>query len=187
MEEDDLKVCIAIAKSGIKKLHYAGEAELYQQIVAALETDLAMSFLDKYSANVNILKKTERDFLSTYFSDYGGTYLSQMTEEKIKTFGILKSEYRNSAPQPSKAEMKNIFESKIDRLFEKAGETLQKFIRLAASGYPMPEDIYNPEKTAGYTTISYGDLGSEAPRTVQTRQTGTGEIIQVLDPEYGTR
>ena len=52
----------------------------------------------------------------------------------------------------------------------------------------MPEEGYNPVKTAGFVTISFGDKDSNIPREkVQKRQIGEGAILDEPDKDYGTR
>lgn len=81
-----------------------------------------------------------------------------------------------------------ILQQKIDCLFEKAEQTLQKFLKLAASGYQMPELEYNYTKTAGILSISYGEKWSPDPRKARPqRQIGEGTLLSEEDKEYWTR
>jgi hypothetical protein len=77
-------------------------------------------------------------------------------------------------------EKQTILQSRVDRLFDKAGDTLQRFLKLAATpGYKMPEEGYKLEKTAGFANLSVD--GKD-----EIRQLGDGPILSKEDPLYGT-
>ena len=126
---------------------------------------------NKYWYNQNDLSPNERGFLAKNIDS-----LKIETRDR-EMFMRLKSEH-DLAPKKISYEKKSInfkdeiLHSKINSLFEKAEQTLQRFLRLAASGYVMPEKEYNPQKTGGFVTISFGTKGSKDPRKVQLRKIG---------------
>ncbi len=187
MNEIDFKECLDIVKLWIRDMHYVWRAEEFQSLVHLLERELALKLRGLYVHGEKVLTASDRYFLADYIYDHDDNL--KIGETILKNF-LSQSEWKELPTQEITAEEKQtILQSRVERLFDKAGETLQKFLKLAATpGYKMPEEGYNPSKTAGFVTISFGDKDRKIPREkVQKRQIGEGAILTEEDKDYGTR
>lgn len=100
--------------------------------------DVTVKLRNKYLQNQDNLSPNERNFLAENLN------LLKIESRDREMFMRLKSEH-DLAPKKISYEKKSInfkdeiLQSKINSLFEKTGHILQRFLRLAASGYVMPE------------------------------------------------
>ncbi len=179
---EDLMSYIKTLKIWIDSLHYVwAEVEHYKKIIINIENQITIKLFNKYHDTHELLTANEWDFLATYFLDYGTQYLPSISDKDLKVFFDLEESYYFSN-QTLPHELEEILNSKIDRLFEKAGEVVQKFLKLGeTSPESIPEQPYNPRKTAGFITLSVDGIMKER------RQMGTGDILKDEDEEFWTK
>ena len=151
MTSPQLKECISVLETGIKKNHYVNISIWCQRLLIELQTDLARKLLRQFRKNNKELKLRDQYFLTTYFADYGVQYLRpEFSEGDMHTFDSfqvldnfsVEAEHIDGAEglfgeEISVREANAILRMQVNRFFTKAGDVLQRFILLQQSNYSM--------------------------------------------------
>lgn len=179
LEESDYRKCIDMVKIRILKSKEANEdSELLVQLKNKLERDLAEKLIVRWRNDERLFELPFKDIL--FLDNHWNEYHNEHTHFNKVHLQI----WENAR---SSANYVNIT-SKVASLFDKAGETLQKFIKLGNEKPEIFPEPFDPARTGGFITVSVWDQDATIPRDlVQTRQIGWWEILTQKDPEYGTR
>jgi len=162
LTENDYRDCISVVQTQILQNKDNEKAVVLEQLKRSLEAYLATALLLKFKKDDRAtLPLKDIVFLDNHWDNNNNTYLG------LNTFHI--NLLKTAISDPNYLSLK----SKVHILFDKAEETLQKFIRLAQTNPEIFPEPFDAARTGGFITISVGDHDSTLPREiVRTRQIG---------------